>query len=309
MTRKPTYEELEQRVRDLEKGAAQPKQAEGPTKQQAEFLNLVIESLSHPFYVIDAFDYTIRMANSAARLGPLSKDTTCHALTHNTDRPCGSQEHPCPLELIKKTQQPVMVEHVHYDKDGNRRNVEVHAYPIFNSEGTISQMIEYCLDISERRLAEQALQLREAELEAQSHNLKEANTALKVLLKQREGDKREVEQNVLSNVKQLVSPYLERLVGSRLDTNQKALVSILRSNLNNIVSPLIGKLSSRFLGLTPTEIRVANLVKEGRTNKEMAEYLCVTRNTIIAHRYNIRSKLQLKNKKINLRSYLQSLDQ
>lgn len=134
------------------------------------------------------------------------------------------------------------------------------------------------------------------------------NTALKVLLKQREDDKKELAENVLSNVKDLISPYLERLQKSRLNTDQQILVSILQSNLDNIISPFIGNLSSRKYNLTPTEIRVANLVKEGRTNKEIAALLCLAKNTILFHRYNIRRKFEIKNKKVNLRAHLLSFD-
>jgi len=163
-------------------------------------------------------------------------------------------------------------------------------------------------EIDERRRAEDALRRRETELKAQSHHLEEVNTALKVLLKQRDDDKKELGEHVLSNVKELISPYLERLKKSRLNTNQKTLVNILESNLNNMISPFISKMSSKFFNFTPMEIRVANLVKEGKTNKEIAEILCLSKNTILFHRYNIRSKLGLKNKKINLRSHLLSFD-
>ena len=146
------------------------------------------------------------------------------------------------------------------------------------------------------------------ELKAQSHHLEEVNTALKVLLKQREDDKKELGENVLSNVKELVSPYLERLKKSRLNTNQKTLIDILDSNLSNMISPFISKLSSKYFNLTPMEIRVANLVKEGKINKEIAELLCISKNTVLFHRYNIRRKLGVKNKKINLRSHLVSHD-
>ena len=86
------------------------------------------------------------------------------------------------------------------------------------------------------------------------------------------------------------------------------LINILDSNLSNMISPFISKLSSKFINLTPMEIRVANLVKEGQTNKEIADIMCLSKNTIMFHRYNIRRKLGLKNKKINLRSHLLTND-
>jgi len=172
--------------------------------------------------------------------------------------------------------------------------------------GKINAQLEQ--EIDERKSAEKKLRKRETELKAQSHHLAEVNTALKVLLKQREADKKELGDNVLSNVKELVSPYLERLKKSRLNTNQKTLVNILDSNLTNMISPFISKLSSRYLNLTPMEVRVANLVKEGKTNKEIAGLLCISKNTVLFHRYNIRQKLGLKNKKINLRAHLSAYD-
>lgn len=131
------------------------KQAEERIKQQTEFLNLVIESLPHPFYVIDAFDYTIRVANSKAHLGRLSKDKTCYALIYQSDRPCEWERRPCPLEKVKETKQPVTIEHIHYDKDGNPRNIEVHAYPILDNEGNVSQMIASSVDVTQRKRAEE----------------------------------------------------------------------------------------------------------------------------------------------------------
>jgi PAS domain S-box-containing protein len=163
-------------------------------------------------------------------------------------------------------------------------------------------------EIEERKRVEEALRKREVELEAQSHHLEEVNTALKVLLKQREDDKNELGENVLSNVKELITPYIERMNKSRLNTNQKTLVNIMESNLQNIISPFISKLSSRHFNFTPMEIKVANLVKEGRTNKEIAELLCLSKNTILFHRHHIRRKLKLTNKKINLQSHLLSYD-
>ena len=150
----------EKRIQAMFRDITGRKKAEEKLQQQKEFLEKVMKSLTHPFYVIDVKDYRIVMANSAACLGMLSKDSTCYALTHKRDKPCVG-EHLCPLKEVKRTKKSVVVEHIHYDKDDNARNVEVHDYPIFDAEGNVVQMIEYSLDITERKKAEEAL--RESE--------------------------------------------------------------------------------------------------------------------------------------------------
>jgi PAS domain S-box-containing protein len=159
-------------------------------------------------------------------------------------------------------------------------------------------------EIEERKQAEQELKQREAQLEIQKSELEEVNTALRVLLKRRGEDKTEFEEKVLYNVKELVVPYLERLKRDGLDAKRRAYVSILESNLNDIVSSFTHKLSSKYLSLTPTEIQIANLVRQGRTTKEIAEILNSSDRTVEFHRKNIRKKIGIVNRKVNLRSHL-----
>jgi DNA-binding CsgD family transcriptional regulator len=163
------------------------------------------------------------------------------------------------------------------------------------------------VDITERKQAEQALKEREKELEMKTKNLEEANTALKVFLKRRDEDKTEIEERILLNMKERVIPYLEKLKKSGLDEKQKIYVGILESNLNDVISPFSQRLSSMYLNLTPTEIQIANLLRQGKTNKEIGELLHSSPRTIAFHRENIRKKLGLKNKKTNLKTYLLSL--
>ncbi|NHJ85524.1 MAG: PAS domain-containing protein, partial [Asgard group archaeon] len=111
----------------------------------------IIESLTHPFYIIDAKDYSIKIANSSARLGQLTNQSTCYALTHHSSKPCSDASHPCPLKIVKKTKTPAQVEHLHYDEDGNQRYVMIHGYPILDEDGEVTQMIEYALDITESK--------------------------------------------------------------------------------------------------------------------------------------------------------------
>ncbi len=163
------------------------------------------------------------------------------------------------------------------------------------------------LDITERKWAEKKLRERKEALKAQALSLEELNTALKVLLRRREEDKAELEENVVGNVKELVLPYVETLRNTRLDAKQMAYTSIIESLLNDIVSPFLRSLSSKYTGFTPREIQVAALVKEGKTNKEIAELLNVSARAVESHRENIRAKFGLKHQPVNLRSYLLSL--
>ncbi len=160
-------------------------------------------------------------------------------------------------------------------------------------------------------IAQQALEElvkeRTHALKDKNRRLKEMNTALKVLMEKRDGDKYEMEKRVLSNVEQLINPYLEKLSKSDLNPRQRIHLEILTTNLNEIVSPFAWTLSTRPHNLTPTEMQVANLVRQGRTTTQIAELMHLSRRTIEAHRRNIRSKFGLTHKKTNLRTYLQSI--
>ena len=149
------------------------KGAEEKIRKQNEFLNNILESITHPFYAINANDYSIIVANSATNAGDLSKKPTCYAITHKRNQPCNDIDNICPLAEMKVTRKPVVVEHLHYDKDNNIRNVEVHGYPIFDSEGNFTQMIEYSLDITERKLMEKQLKQKMDEVQAANVKLQE----------------------------------------------------------------------------------------------------------------------------------------
>ena len=163
-------------------------------------------------------------------------------------------------------------------------------------------------DVTERRHAEQALREREAALRTQADEIQKANSALRVLLKRADEDKREIEKQVLSNVKQLVMPCVEKMKKSGLDAKQIAYLTTLQSRLNDIISPFSYRLSNQYLNLTPTEIQIANLVKEGKTTKETAALLNLSPRTVECHRSSVRRKVGIKKKKTSLRTQLLSLE-
>jgi DNA-binding CsgD family transcriptional regulator len=162
-------------------------------------------------------------------------------------------------------------------------------------------------DITSLKLAEEKLHEREVELEEQKNSLEETNIALKVLLKQRESDRIELEQKVLANVKELVFPYVEKLKAARLGPREKTLVNIVDEHLQDIVSPFLQRLSTANSLLTPQEIHVAAMIRDGRSSKEIADILNVSVTTVNFHRKNLREKFGLTNTPSNLRSFLLSM--
>jgi len=200
-------------------------------------------------------------------------------------------------------------------KDKSIRFLETIAEPIFDDKGNLIGYSGIDRDVTARKLSEMALQKAHDELqektirlEVKKNSLEEINTAMKVLLKKREEDKTELEDNVLTNVKKLIVPYFEKIKKTKLDAQQEAFLSIIESNLNEIISPFTRKMSLKYLNLTPTEIRIANLIRHGSSSKEIAELLYVSPRTVETHRKNIRRKIGLKRKRANLRSHLLSLN-
>lgn len=153
---------------------------------------------------------------------------------------------------------------------------------------------------------EQRVDERTKELREKGNSLEEVNAAMKVLVEAKDQNRKELEDAISANMRKLVLPYIEKLKNTSLDSEQATFVSIIESHLYEITSPFINRLSEKFIGLTPMEMRVADLIKEGRTSKSIAQILELTEATIIFHRNNLRGKLGLKSKKVNLKAYLQS---
>lgn len=167
---------------------------------------------------------------------------------------------------------------------------------------------ELTREIEARKRTEAELRNREVELENRRVDLEEMNAALRVLLRQRDEDKGTLETNVLSNIRTFVLPHIDRLEGTNLTEKQRSSLDMIRSHLTEITSSFVQKVASVNLGLTPAEIQVASLIREGKTSKEIARLLNISLNTVQTYRFHIRSKTGLKNKRANLRAYLKSLE-
>lgn len=138
--------------------------AEKKIRDQNEFLNSVINSLSHPFYVIDADNYSVVLANrSALEIGNLHEKGSCY-LVHGLDQPCDPSI--CSIQQLKKHKKSTVVERLHLSKNGEYKNVEIHAYPIFNSKGEVDKVIEYSLDVTDKKRMHENLKWAKDQAEA-----------------------------------------------------------------------------------------------------------------------------------------------
>ncbi|MFC1833467.1 LuxR C-terminal-related transcriptional regulator [Thermodesulfobacteriota bacterium] len=163
-------------------------------------------------------------------------------------------------------------------------------------------------NITKLKRTEENLSRREAELRLQKGNLETVNIALQVLLARREEERQEFRERILANVRQHVYPQIEELKRTRLSSRQIELVGMIEAGLNDIASPFVQRLSSKYLNLTNREIQVAGLIIEGKATKEIADILNVSTNTVSFHRKSIRRKSGLRRKGVSLRAYLLSID-
>ena len=114
------------------------------------------------------------------------------------------------------------------------------------------------------------------------------------------------EENIRVNLVQLIEPYLDRMGYSGLNETQQQLLNVIRMNLNEVIGSPMPELSAKYDIFSPGELQVANLIRKGRTTKDMARLLNISPRTVESYRNNIRKKLDLKSKKVNLKTYLSS---
>jgi c-di-GMP phosphodiesterase len=171
--------------------------------------------------------------------------------------------------------------------------------------------LKFLIEMAERKSAQRALRQARDQLELRvqerTRELEEANAALKVLLRRVESAKTEFEEQVLANVNELILPYLQKLRRRTTDERAQAYLEILEANIEEMTAPFGTQLSAKFARLTPTEMEVAKLIMQGKTTKMIAHIMNTATSTVDFHRNNIRKKVGIGSRDVNLRSYLSSL--
>ena len=162
-------------------------------------------------------------------------------------------------------------------------------------------------DMTAQIIYERALQKREKELHEKSEKLEEMNAALRVLLSRMNSDREELEHKVFVNIRDMIAPYVDKLESISHSEVQQSYLNIIKTNLQNVVSSFNLQLAKQSVNLTPREMQIANMINEGMTNKDISAILYISNSAVEFHRHNIRKKLNIVDKKVNLKAHLRSI--
>jgi DNA-binding NarL/FixJ family response regulator len=159
--------------------------------------------------------------------------------------------------------------------------------------------------IATRISAELELQEINHQLTLEREALQETNTALRVLMSRIEQEKQEIRTDINVNVERVLKPILQAL-RLQLPPAHQNYVRLLEQNLDEIASPFVSRLSESFRSLTPTEVAICTMIRNGLRTKEIADVRKVSEATVNRHREKIRRKLYMTNTESNLATFLQS---
>jgi len=192
----------------------------------------------------------------------------------------------------------------------NNKTAHLHIATDITSNKRLEQELESIVAQKTFNLTQEIIQRKQIQktLVKKSKFLKQANFALKSMLDNREAEKRAVEENFFLNIKKYILPYIEEIENQNPAEEILMPVNIIKTAISQLMSPVSGTLFSKYNDLTPMEIKVADLVKQGKRSKDIGEFLSIAKSSVSTYRNNIRKKLGLLNKKTNLRVYLNSLE-
>ena len=193
-------------------------------------------------------------------------------------------------------------------KDRSRIYLRFSPRPIFDADRNFQGSFAVITNITDEKQTEKGLKQQMERSRKQKENLtrevESYNHAMRVLLKDKEVEIRDIELSFVTNVRNALTPMLDRLKNTCLNDRQKQIVQAIESSVASIVSPFIRRVKAEKWDFTPMELQIAHLIREGKRNKEIADIFNISESAVGFHRSNIRQKLGLKNAKVNLRTCL-----
>ncbi len=160
------------------------------------------------------------------------------------------------------------------------------------------------IDMTEQESMKEGLMRTQARLVMKSAQLRGVNAQMKLLLKNRHDTQLEMESSITDNINRLVLPFVGELKKCHRDAHYMACIEMIEQNIRNVISPFMRDLTAKYDGLTVREVQIIDLVKNGKSTKEIAQTLTISQSAVNFHRNNIRRKLGITNERVNLQTYL-----
>lgn len=333
MARKPTHEELKQRVKELENESLAHKETEKAARSNEEKVAGIISSITDHMSMMDD-KHNIVWANNVAKklFGTDLVGKKCYRTYHGYDSPC----EPCVVRKCFENGGVHEHETVVTREDGGEMVFWcVASVAERHSDGQPKTVVEISRDITERKKAEDKLRqahdelegrvrVRTLELEASNIELRnqheellkqkleteklnkellETNKAISVLARNIDKKRAGAEKGIALNISSKIIPIVEQLRTDKTLERRRTELDVLAACLYDITSSLTDGMNE-FISLSPSEMTVAAMINNGLTSREITERLRISLETVKTHRRNIRKKLGINNSKFNLTNYL-----
>jgi len=306
MAGKLSYEELEQKVKELEKKDVERKQAVGALRRSEEKYRTILENIEEGYYEVDLAGNLTFFNGSICKMLRYSRDELLGMNNREyIDKRTAKKVYKV-CNKVYKTGKPKNVVGVEIiRKNGGRRNIEASVSLMKDSQGNAIGFRGIFRDVTERTRAERAIKKREADLANVNKQLIETNKALSVLAKNLDTTQKESEKRVIQRIRSYIIPIIEKLRQDKNIERYRADFDLLTNCIRDLTSDLANDIKIALV-LSTTELRVASLIRNGMSNQEIAKHLYITLSTVKTHRRNIRRKLDLHNSGINLKAYMKS---
>lgn len=307
MADKPTYEELEQRIRELEETSSNLGKAQEALRESEERMLLAFRATHDGIWdwnmETDEVFYSTRWKTM---LGYEEAEIEHHVsawkrLLHPEDLTRALEM----VASVMRGDREYVIEFRMRHKDGHYVDILSRGFPVCREpEGPVFRIVGTHFDLTELKRAEYTIKANEVMLRVQNELIELKNAALREVLEQLEIEKNKIQKNILSNIDELILPALNKFKSYRVSASQ---IKMLRNNFENLADSFGRKVSDKKFGLTPKEMEICTMIRSGCTNKDIAEQLHLSILTIERHRKHIRRKLGITKEKVNLQAYLQTL--
>jgi DNA-binding NarL/FixJ family response regulator len=170
---------------------------------------------------------------------------------------------------------------------------------------SIHEMRQFAFSLAMKWRSEAQVRRINEELEYVNRQLMDANNALSVLARNLEKTRRESENRIITRVRTIIIPFIEKLQQDKNLQRYRADLTLLAGFIENLTSDLAADLKIA-AALSPTELHIASLIKNGMSTEDIARHLNISPDTVKTHRKNIRKKLKIQDSNLNLRAYLET---